>query len=172
MAGSFHRHALALAIACAAACSGPPAPDYGPPGGLRGKTFDEDAGAPTPAPAACTPAGFVDAGSCAISWRARVFPLLRGAGCMGCHAATKPTFADDPDRTYDDLRDRVRLEKVGGLPYLNPCAIDPDRSGIVGNLRGSGAYAVTKMPPPPASLLPDADLRDVEAWVRCGAPKN
>ncbi len=172
MKGSLRRRGLALALTCAAACSAPPAPDYGPPGGLRGKAFDDDAGAAGPTPVACTPDAVVDAGACAVSWRARVFPLLRGKSCMGCHATTKPVFADDPDRTYDDLRDRVRLEKVGGLSYVNPCATDPERSGILGNLRGDGKYAVTKMPPPPAALVSDADLRDGEAWVRCGAPRN
>ena len=160
-----------MALGVFIACSAPPTPDYGPPGGLRGKAFVDDAGALAdsgPAAPACTPDKVVDGGACAVSWSGFVLPLLQGERCMVCHANQPPTFSSDVNTTYADFRDTVKL-KASALPYINPCSTDPAASTLVGNLRGTAGKI---MPPAPQAPTAAGDIDKVETWVKCGAPKN
>ena len=162
------RWVSASMVIAALGCSAPSEPSYGYAYNVRDKTFPGDGADAASAPSTCTPASYVDGGTCAVSWSKQIYPLVSGVwACTGCHAGTAPTFPSGVEATYNAFRDTVRAPKVGGLLYINPCSQDPQQSSFVGNLEGAGSAIM-----PPAAPATKDQIALVRTWVACGAPMN
>ena len=59
-------------------------------------------------------------------------------------------------------------------PYVNPCSIDPTKSGISCNTIGATTAGVCgqSMPLGAAQGVGTADEAKIATWVACGAPNN
>jgi hypothetical protein len=58
------------------------------------------------------------------------------------------------------------------LPYVLPGETDPSKSGIECNLTGNACGNRMPLTTSGARLLSAQEAQTLDAWVRCGAPKN
>jgi len=117
----------------------------------------------------------VDGGACTVSWNNDIWPKMTGTWhCSDakCHGGT--AYQPQLD-TADDAYNNMMTYKVGTLPYINPCSLDPDASAFVCNVSNPNCGAA-QMPFPDNTLgsgpMSGGDLSLVTTWVQCGAPKN
>lgn len=169
-------------VACAGlwGCASEEIPTYGVPaqisgvgGGGNGTSSGGSGGG---GGATCDP-------TCKATFAEDVFPVLdttakcaTGALCHGADGSSPGDFqvtAADPDSYYDLLTTFV-IES--GEKYVVAC--DPDNSKLLCNLKVSdgdnprGACGKKLMPIDPADAPTLAQIKAIEDWIACGAPKN
>ena len=166
----------ALAFACAL-----PDTHYGAPSDLAASklpgsdTLACDAGELSAGEAGAADGG--DAGeagtSCAVSWRADLYPKMTNAwGCTtsACHGADAAApFIDGTNATtaLHDL-EAWQLSTHPGVPYVGTSG-DFTKSTIDCNL---GGFCTPTMPVLPARQLTSDERCMLRAWLTCGAPDN
>jgi hypothetical protein len=167
--------ATALALACAL-----PDTHYGAPSDLAASklpgtdTLACDAGALTSDGNAGDGGDAGDGGtSCAVSWRADLYPKMTTAwGCTtsACHGADAAApFIDGADASaaLGDL-EAWQLSTHPGVPYVGKTG-DFTKSTIDCNL---GGFCTPTMPVLPARQLSGDERCMLRAWLTCGAPDN
>lgn len=136
------------------------------------------ASAPLDAPSGpCDGSGYPDAASCAVSFGATILPpLVARCGTASCHGvpngAAPRMSREDATGTFERF---VAQRAIEGIPYVNRCSTDPSRSSILCNLASpaSGAGCGTLMPyGAGGSIAGEQVVKDIETWLRCGAPNN
>lgn len=117
----------------------------------------------------------IDGGTCAVSWKTDIIGAWSTANCSStaCHGGPTPINQPSIDTT-NATTTWMNLEAFTistGLPYINPCSVDPTASAIGANmLADPGATGGSHMPQ--AGQLAQADIDKINMWVICGAPDN
>lgn len=90
----------------------------------------------------------------------KIRPLL-ASNCFGCHSSESKQLRG---QLLLDSREGVLKGGSSGQPAVVPG--DPDRSLLIRAIR----YLDSKLQMPPAGQLTEAEIRDLEEWVKMGAP--
>ena len=111
--------------------------------------------------------------SCAVSWRADLYPKMTAAwGCTtsACHGADAAAPFIDGTNATTALRDLEawQLSTHPGVPYIGTTG-DFSKSTIDCNL---GGFCTPTMPVLPARQLSSEERCMLRAWLSCGAPDN
>jgi hypothetical protein len=93
-----------------------------------------------------------------------------GPSTPGGASTNAPTIdANDAHAAYVALTSF----SLNSAPYINACSTDPNASSITCNFNGSCPPTMPQSDGPIVSSPPsEASLRDLNTWLKCGAPFN
>jgi hypothetical protein len=175
---------------------------FGAPGGLLhaqlptpNQQGDDGGGGPPPPPldgGGVTDAGgggdsvvTGDAGPCQTSWSKDIYVNATGAwDCTNtaqCHGGLQPPrMTADPSGTYATLvaytlqMSPKKLPNGSPLPFIQPGSTDPTVSGIECLLAGNtcGTQMPNSLNGVTGTPLTQAQILNIDSWVKCGSPNN
>jgi hypothetical protein len=174
----------AAGVACTAGDDFLPA--YGVANGLAGKepgqtaVSGDDGGTPTGCVAGETPALYVEAGTCSVSFSKDIEGFMSSTTGWDCvNSSCHGTGVNQPQITGNAAVDYPVLTKYSmnfTRPYINPCSTDPGESSISCNVTTTtnSCDSMSQMPETVGSNTKPttAQLAMLNAWLSCGAPNN
>jgi len=156
-------------------------PKFGAPNALAGQ---KQPGPSSQSGADGTPAGgtpecvksggaLLDGGVCAVSFKTDILTAFQTANCQttSCHGGASPPNQPriDPADAPGMWAEFAAFKISNGIPYINPCSIDPTKSSMGCNV--NTAAPCGSLMPPALGLPPDV-VTKIDTWLKCGSPNN
>jgi len=159
------------------ACSADDSVRFGPTNGLRGQHVPDHPPADAGSAPACTPP-LTDAGACP-TFTNDIVPMLQPSvwGCTAtkCHGPNLVSFQGDANAVYDTMS---KYTGGNGKFYINPSCSDVAQSAFdcdVNAKTPKSCWTGARMPaldPTVGNHDPtDSEIKKLEDWIKCGAPK-